>query len=176
MPQLTRNFADLEVRNHDIVMTITGFPGTACCIQEDDLPLNMNQHSVRFRLTEEWNPFFVAVFLNSDWGKAQIMKRSIGATRDALDYPSVLSLLVPNVQRKAQDEIGQHAERFPAYLREANQIISKAKADVEALIDGTLDEANLLAESREIDRWLQQNPSPQQIEIATPSANKRKAT
>jgi len=148
------------IKVHDIVMTITGYPGTACCVQEDDLPLNINQHSVRFHLKEEWNPFFVAAFINSDWGKAQIERRSIGGTRDALDYPSVLSLVIPKVEKSIQDELGNLSIKYANELKDFKKFISFAKKDIENLIGRNLDMDSLLADSLEIERWLEENPSP----------------
>ena len=45
-------------------------------------------------------------------------------------------------------------------VRQAGWLVDAAKSTVEALIDGTLDEAALLAESDAIERWLAENPSP----------------
>jgi restriction endonuclease S subunit len=149
-----------RIRAHDIVMTITGFPGIACCVQAEELPLNTNQHSVRFQLKQEWNPFFVAAFLNSPWGKAQFTRRATGATRDAIDYPTVLSLVVPSVPRAGQDVIGTHARDYAIYLRQSERYVADAKIDVESLIDGTLDKDQLLVEAAEIETWLGKNPRP----------------
>jgi restriction endonuclease S subunit len=149
-----------RIREHDIVMTITGFPGIACCVQAEELPLNTNQHSVRFHLKHEWNPFFVAAFLNSPWGKAQITRRATGATRDAIDYPTVLSLVVPSVPRDRQDVIGAHARDYAMYLRQSERYVADAKIDVESLIDGTRDKEQLLIVAAEIETWLAKKPSP----------------
>lgn len=148
-----------RIKPLDVVMTITGYPGTACCIQEDDLPLNINQHSVRFHLNDEWNPFFVAAFLNSPWGKAQVDRRSIGGTRDALDYPSVASIVLPKLSRDIQDEIGEHARQLANYLKESNMLLQSALSNVDKMINGTLDERKLLTEGYEVTRWLEANPN-----------------
>lgn len=149
-----------RIRSEDVVITITGYPGTACCIKESDLPLNVNQHVVRFHLRDEWNPYFVAAFLNSPWGKAQITRRSIGGTRDALDYPSIESMVLPLLPRSAQDEVGDHARRFADLWTRSRAYAMSAKQDVVDLIEGTLDESKLLAEGEKIVGWLKRNPSP----------------
>ena len=148
------------VRENDILLTITGNPGSACCVQKRDLPLNINQHCVRFHVSEEWNPFYVAAFINCPWGKLQVTRRSIGGTRDALDYPSVLSLLIPTIPREQQDQIGNLAKSYADALTESGHLIEAAKADVEALISNTLDLESLQTESAAIEAWLSANPSP----------------
>ncbi len=149
---------------HDVVLTITGYPGTACVVREHHLPLNMNQHCVRFHLNDQWNPFFVAAFLNSPWGKAQVNRRAIGGTRDALDYPSVLSILVPSASEASQAKIEALVIVFNDALDESKKLVDGAKNDAESLINGTLDEPALLAEGKSIEQWLAENPSPKEQE------------
>ncbi len=147
-----------RIQPQDVVMTITGYPGTACCIQAEELPLNMNQHSVRFHLSSKWNPFFVAAFLNSSWGQVQVTRRSIGATRDALDYPSVLSLVIPQVGQDVQDEIGDRAMRYATYWRESLELIDAARRHVDDIVVGDEQPMNaLLAESHSLTQWLRDN-------------------
>ncbi len=150
-----------RIRDGDVLLTITGFyRGIACVARSKHLPANINQHSVRFQLREGWDPFFVAAFLNSPWGQAQIDRRAIGATRPALDYPSVLSLLVPMVKLDVQQCISDSVVQFNDRLDDAKELVDAARAAVENLIDGTLDEAVLVAEGNAIEQWLAENPSP----------------
>ncbi len=150
-----------QIRENDIVLTITGYPGTACCVRAVDLPLNINQHSVRFQLSEDWNPFFVAAFLNSEWGEAQVKRRAIGGTRDALDYPSVRSILIPRISKEVQNKIGSHAEAYSTYLGEAPKLLHSALRDVESLILGNADKDKLMENALEESQWLLNNPAPQ---------------
>lgn len=146
-----------RIRPRDIVMTITGYPGNACCVAEDELPLNINQHSVRFHVKKSWNPYFIAAFLNSPYGKRQIERRAVGGTRSALDYPSVLSIVVPNLPLMQQDLIGGHAREYVRLLKESEVLVDEAKEDVNLLVQGNLDIDCLINNDKETTLWLQHN-------------------
>lgn len=136
-------------RTNDVVLTITGYPGSAAVVMDSDLPLNINQHSVRFATRDGWPPGFVAAAINSAFGKLQVDRLAIGGTRDALDYPSVRSLLIPAFDLSARMEVGKTVSRANVAMRIAEQLTKAAKLLVECLIEKRLTEAELsLAQSR----------------------------
>jgi len=89
----------------DIILTITGYPGTAALVMEEDLPVNINQHSVRFGIKQDVGNGFVCAALNSRFLKYQVDRLAIGGTRDSLDYPSVSRLLIPRFALEIEQEI-----------------------------------------------------------------------
>jgi hypothetical protein len=123
------------------------------------LPGNINQDSVRFAVRDDWNPFYVAAFLNTEWGQAQVLRRAIIGTRIGLNYPDVASILIPSMDRSEQDGIGEHARLYGDMLHECSVWVERAKAAVEELLDGTLDVPALVEESAETERWLAAHPS-----------------
>jgi type I restriction enzyme, S subunit len=129
----------------EIILTITGYPGTAAIVLEDDLPLNINQHSVRFDIAEEWEPEYIVAALNSLFMKLQVNRLAIGATRDALDYTSVSGLLIPVLPVEVRQRITNSVKAANIYIRSSERFTTTAKLLVEALIEGKLSEANLKA-------------------------------
>lgn len=135
-----------QVKPYDVIFTITGYPGSATCVSPDLLPLNMNQHSVRFSVrSDKVDPFFLAAFLNSDYGYVQVKQRATGATRDALDYPSIKSILVPVIDLTLQKRIGRFFRQYAFYRCQAERLIQEAKLDIESLIGGELNSESILA-------------------------------
>lgn len=134
-----------RIRHGDIIFTITGYPGNAAVATEDLLPLNINQHSVRLGLKPNVNPFFVAAFLNSGYGNFQVQQRASGATRDALNYGAVKSIKVLLPDHNEQSYIGRYFELYGRLWRNSSKLVSEAKADVEALIEGRLDVGGILS-------------------------------
>ena len=128
----------------DIIFTITGYPGTASLVAEDNLPVNINQHSVRFNVKPDVDPAYVCAALNSKFIKYQVDRLAIGGTRDALDYPSVGRLLVPRLAPEIEQKIGDMARNVGAGIRNAQRLTNAAKLLVEALIEGDIDEAQLI--------------------------------
>jgi type I restriction enzyme S subunit len=144
-PRMDEKLGRSRIKPYDVILTITGYPGNAAVATPDLLPLNINQHSVRLGLRSGINPFYVAAFLNSEYGYAQVQQKATGATRDALNYGAVRSLRVPVIPKEQQDEVGKHFEVYGKLLRCAQQLVHEAKADVEALIEGRLDVEAIVA-------------------------------
>ncbi|WP_345843135.1 hypothetical protein [Shewanella algae] len=143
-------FADEELARSrcaadDIILTITGYPGTASLVTEEDLPVNINQHSVRFNIKDGVDPGYVCAALNSKFLKYQVDRLAIGGTRDALDYPSVGRLLIPRYEAEVETTIGEQARYVNAAIKLSQRLTNAAKLLVEALIEGQLSEAELIA-------------------------------
>ncbi|WP_257292300.1 hypothetical protein [Endozoicomonas sp. ONNA1] len=135
---------------NDIILTITGYPGTASLVTEQDLPVNINQHSVRFDISPKYSAAYICAAINSDFVKHQVNRASIGGTREALDYPSVHGLQIPLLGEQTQQWV-EHAVLDIISARQlTKQLTQAAKLLVEALIEGQLTEQQLIqAESSE---------------------------
>ncbi|MFM7468411.1 MAG: restriction endonuclease subunit S, partial [Vampirovibrionales bacterium] len=73
-----------SLKKEDVLLTITGVSyGKSCIVTDQFVGSNINQHSVRIR-TKKLNPYFLATFLNSFYGKSQSDKYVVGVTRPAL--------------------------------------------------------------------------------------------
>ena len=129
----------------DIILTITGYPGTASLVAEEDLPVNINQHSVRFNIKDGIEPGYICAALNSKFLKYQVDRLAIGGTRDALDYPSVGRLLIPRYEAEVEKTIGEQARQVNAAVKLSQRLTNAAKLLVEALIEGQLTETELIA-------------------------------
>ena len=129
----------------DVILSITGYPGTAALVTEDDLPVNINQHSVRFDVKAGVLPGFVCAALNSKFVKYQVDRLAIGGTRDALDYPSVSRLLIPRFDVEVEIAIDESVRDFVAAVKLSQRLTTAAKLLVEALIEGRVTEADLIA-------------------------------
>ncbi len=69
-----------ELRPGDVAIVRTGYPGTAAVIP-DDLPLANCADLVIARPKEVLHPEFLAMFLNSSFGKKMVSEKSVGAAQ-----------------------------------------------------------------------------------------------
>lgn len=114
----------------DVLLTITGAKfGKSAVVTRDHLPGNISQHSVRFRPNNSIiDPYFLVAYLNGLSGQVVIWREAYGATRPAIDFPSVRSLTVPLVSERSQKYIGdkvRQAELLRAWAK-------KVEADITA--------------------------------------------
>lgn len=138
-------------KSYDIVLTITGYPGTASLVIEEDLPVNLNQHSVRFGCTESIKPGYLCAAVNSSFVKLQVDRASIGGTRDALDYPSVANLLIPRLDATVEEAIHNATINFVRAIKSSKLLTDTAKTLVEALIEGQLTEKQIIQAQQALD-------------------------
>lgn len=129
----------------DIVLSITGYPGTASLVLEEDLPVNINQHSVRIDISGDLSPEYVTAALNSPFLEKQVNRLAIGGTRDALDYTSVSSLQIPVLPEEDRNEISEWVTCSNRCVRAASRLAIASKLIVDGLIEGQLGEEELSA-------------------------------
>ncbi|MCU8034736.1 MAG: hypothetical protein WC024_10725 [Shewanella sp.] len=139
--QLSRS----ECQVDDIVLSITGYPGTASLVTEQDLPMNINQHSVRFNVKQGVDSAYVCAALNSEFLKLQVQRLSIGGTRDALDFPSVGNLLIPRFSEDIESAVAVSARHYIKAVQLSKLLIFVAKMLVEELIEGNISEAEMVS-------------------------------
>ncbi len=146
-----REMARSRLAEGDILLTITGADfGHAGAITKHHLPGNISQHSVRFQPTIDES--YLVAYLESSYGQRMLWRQAYGATRPAVDYPGVKSLLVrvpdPSVQRVIGDAVrnGVLARDFAMWLTNA------AKFLVEALIEGKITENELVDAQHALER------------------------
>lgn len=140
-----REIVRSRCRTDDLVLSITGYPGTASVVLDEDLPLNINQHSVRFAVRSEFGAGYVAAALNSRFGQLQVGRLAVGGTRDALDYTSVRSLLIPEFSTEVREAVNAQVRTANLCQRAAQRLVTLSKLLIEHLIDGHLTEADLVA-------------------------------
>jgi len=136
----------------DVILSITGYPGTASVVMAEDLPVNINQHSVRFDIVGDLSPEFVTAALNSPFLKRQVDRLAIGGTREALDYTSVGNLQIPVLPKADRDEITAWISTSNRCVRAATRLTAASKFLVEALIEGKVTEAELVAAQEALER------------------------
>jgi len=146
--ELTRS----RCKENDIILSITGYPGTASLVGADDLPVNINQHSVRFDVKDNIDPGYVCAAINSQFVKYQVNRLAIGGTREALDYKSVKDLLIPVLSADVQKSITLKVYSHNRSARFSRALIQAAKLLTEALIEQKLTEQDLINAQQALDK------------------------
>lgn len=127
----------------DMVLTITGvYFGQTAVVGDRHVPGNISQHSVRFAVEQVDSHYLVAYF-SSVFGQSVIWRRAYGATRPAIDYPGIQSLLIRLPDSAVQKYIGDKvriAEQLRAF---GNEWMNNGRAVVELVNDGQLSPIDL---------------------------------
>jgi len=111
-----------QLKENDVLMTITGRVGTSAVVSKDNLPANINQHIVRMRIIhQECLPEYLAIYLNSSIGKALSNRGVTGGTRIALDYEVIKKIQIPLPPKAIQEKIIKELYDLQSQARQLRQ-------------------------------------------------------
>ena len=128
----------LETR--DVVYTSVGPPvGEAAVVLPQFLPMAVGGDVSILRHGGNLHPGFLALYLNSVFGRMQNDRYSRGIRQRRVYPEDIGSFLVPVLSTREQTYIGERIIRHHLLNEAAVDLVNEAKADVEALLEGTLD-------------------------------------
>ena len=100
---------------------------------------------VTYRAKPGVDPYYVFFVLKSPLVLNQVIDITSGSTHPRVDPELIDDVLVPMAEASAQKRIGRLARAALELMRRSTLLVEEAKADVEALIEGTLDVQAILA-------------------------------
>ena len=98
---------DTELKVGDVLLSRSGSIGIAAITTEDLKGSIISSHIIRLEPSGKINPYFLVAFLNSDIGKAQLLRRNNGAVVPEINQPALRSVIVPIFREKEQENISQ---------------------------------------------------------------------
>ena len=84
-----------RARVGDVLLTTVGTIGNAAVVEAETLPANMDRHLGIIRVLDDTNPYYLATFLNSKYGRFQSLREATGNVQLNLFIEAMKSLLVP---------------------------------------------------------------------------------
>lgn len=120
----------------------------------------VNGSVYKFSVREPNDPYYVCAFLSSPFGLKQKLRAIANTGISYNDQDAIRNIRVALPDPSTQNSIGDMIRKSSENQTQAESLMASANADVDALIDGKLDESRLLQESRGIARWLEQHSHP----------------
>jgi restriction endonuclease S subunit len=84
-----------RVREGQVLLSMSGSVGNAAVAYKIPAKLNSNQDIVKIRLKEKFSPYSLAAFLNSKYGRMQVLRLPVGSVQQHIFLWQTKSLLVP---------------------------------------------------------------------------------
>lgn len=129
------------VKAGDLLMSRSGSVGIVAVVPPTAEGFAFGSFQIKFRLKHNSaNPYFIAYFLNSPLGNAQIEQQKTGSIQMNITIEGIKSLRVPLPDIEMQDSIVREANSLRTKAKrlrtEAEQGVVEAKARVERMILG----------------------------------------
>ncbi|MEK7502213.1 MAG: restriction endonuclease subunit S [Patescibacteria group bacterium] len=84
-----------RVHENEVLLAMSGKVGDAAVVVDIPSRLNSNQDIVKIKLKKEYSPYFLAVFLNSKFGRLQVLRLPVGSVQQHIFLWQTKSLLIP---------------------------------------------------------------------------------
>jgi len=117
---------NIKLKENDILLSRSGSLAIAAVVTPDLSNSIISSHLMRIP-ARGINPYFLVTFLNSKFGKAQIMQRNNGTIVPEINHPSLKSLSVPVLSEDTQKEIEKIVRNAYEKVQESNKIYSQAE-------------------------------------------------
>lgn len=128
-----------------------GSIGFAACVHGDDTSAAVSSDLIRLEFDSEEKAAAVGLFLNSAAGRCLQHKVSYGGVMPKLGQDELLDIPVPGSLLARADKLLRCFNEREAAARSSSRLTNAAKALVEHLIDGRLNEADLVAAQKALD-------------------------
>jgi type I restriction enzyme M protein len=119
----------------DLLVTIKGKVGVAAVAPEFEGEWNINQDIARAQIDPSVNPYYLAVFFESELGQAQVDRLTTGAINPFLGLGNLIDFPIPIPPRDVQDKFEGITREIIEKRRQAEALLEQAKRKVEALIE-----------------------------------------
>lgn len=84
-----------RIQEEQVLLSMSGSVGNAAVAYKTPPKLNSNQDIVKISLKEKFSPYSLAVFLNSKYGRMQVLRLPVGSVQQHIFIWQTKSLLVP---------------------------------------------------------------------------------
>jgi restriction endonuclease S subunit len=117
-----------QARVGDVLITTVGTIGNTAVVDETILPANMDRHLGIIRISENSNvdPYYLATFLNSEFGRFQTLRESTGNVQLNLFIQKIKELRVSVGDRF--NEVGNLTRKAYDKRRESESLYAEAEA------------------------------------------------
>lgn len=105
--KLTRRLEDLMVRPWDVLISCSGTVGNVALAPPSWTEFALSQHVIRLRSKDSDTAGYLACFLRSSWGRAQLVGQSYGSVVTHIEPHHLTKIVAPDLPPILKIEIGR---------------------------------------------------------------------
>lgn len=125
-----------ELAVGDLLVTRKGTTGRAAVVSEDETKAIPSSEIIRIRIKEKISlpsgetvridPYYVAVYLNSHYGKQLVLQKQTGGISEGINHPELKEIEIPILSQEEMDRIASD-------YRKANETLKRARSNINAI-------------------------------------------
>jgi restriction endonuclease S subunit len=116
-----------RVHEEHVLLSMSGSVGNAAVAYKIPSRLNSNQDIVKIRLKKNFSPYFLAAFLNSKYGRMQVLRLPVGSVQQHIFLWQTKSLLVPILLASITDRVEKIYKEGLEQLEASESLYSQAE-------------------------------------------------
>ena len=143
--EIAKNFAKFSASYGSIIMGMSGTVGRSSLLYKEGSDFIINQRVSAIKILDANLMGYVCFYLNHKFGKMQMTRRSVGGVQANISLGDILTVKVVIPKDEVLSDLNTKAVNVFTAIEESKKLTSAAKLLVEALIEGQLTEAELIA-------------------------------
>ena len=137
----------------DLIITRKGSFGFCTSATTTMEQMIFSSEIIRVPLNKGWNSDFIALFLNSPYGRYQFDRLGTGTTMKGINHENLADIKVPKVPFEVQKKIGGKVQLSMALGEKSKKLVAEACLDVEDLVDARLNIDGILTDEVQAPTW-----------------------
>lgn len=131
-------------RVNDLLLTRKGTTGRAAVVSENEVQAVLSSEIIRIRLKKSIhipdrgmisiNPYYVAAYLNSDYGKSLILQKQTGGISEGINHPDLKDIEIPIPSQEEMDAVAEEYRESNRMLIEARKTINELPSKLRKII------------------------------------------
>lgn len=128
------------LQTNDLLMSRVGTVGNVAIFQSDDPKSTYSDNVIRIRLlkSRRIDPFYVVIFLNSEYGRAQIRRFAKQSLQEVINQTSIRNLIIPLPELEIQYKISRAVLGHFRNIKKYQKLIDEEKKKIASAIRNAL--------------------------------------
>lgn len=153
--QITSTSVNTKFRmcSGDLLITRKGSFGICTTVSKQMEEMLFSSEIIRVPLKNGWDGDYIAMFLNSPFGRYQFDRLSTGTIMKGINHENLAEIKVPKISSENQKTIGDFVREHIWLINQAHKLVDEAKRNVENLIDCELENPRIVSGDIQAPTW-----------------------
>lgn len=136
---VSNQYRRTQLRGGEILVSLVGYPGACAVVQPELSGANIARQAAIIRLKESAATEFVAAYLRSPVGQAELLSNILGSAQQVINLKDLRKVVIPVPPPDERDKIADILSTWDRALETVEALIANARGRRQGLLDDLLD-------------------------------------